>query len=150
MKRWSKLQRELYKIICDHSGFQIHCVAYPMKSQRGSTSLSRYYITVEKNIIWDYPADFIKDEGMVHEYYPYVSDVSKISEIIREYIDFPNDQILEYNFPDDKWGLTSILKIFDRRIGKKKLELWVNKQGCNKKLSDLLKHRMNNQAKNKS
>ncbi len=127
MKRWSKLQRELYKLIADDINFQLHCIAYPMRSQYGSSSLPRYYITLNKEIIWDYPKDFTLKDGTVGNYtgeskdYPYNTDVPDISHLIREYIDTPKEEIYSKSFENDKWGLTNILKSADRRIGKRHL-----------------------------
>ena len=61
MKPWSKLKRDIYKIIDEKINFQIHCVAYRMDSQYGSTNLPRYWITLGKETLWDYPKDFIKE-----------------------------------------------------------------------------------------
>jgi hypothetical protein len=74
---WSKLQKRLYKFISDDIDFQIHCVVYPMKSNYGKTGLPRYFITLDKNIIWDYPADFIKADSLENNeaIYPYSGDV---------------------------------------------------------------------------
>lgn len=47
--------------------------------------------------------------------------MSDISNIIREYIDTPKDDIYSKYFELDKWGLTNILKSADRRIGKRRL-----------------------------
>lgn len=127
MKRWSKLQRELYKLLDDTINFQIHCVAYPMRSQYGSTNLPRYFITLDKEIIWDYPKDFVLKNGTVGNYsgdsngYPYSTDVSYISDLIREYIDTPKEEIYSKHFENDKWGLINIIKSADRRIGKRRL-----------------------------
>ncbi len=52
MKRWSKLQTRIYSMIDPKVPFQIHYIAYPMRSQRGSTSIPRCYITIDKEIIW--------------------------------------------------------------------------------------------------
>ena len=129
MKRWSKLQKELYKLLDDKINIQLHCVAYPMRSQYGKSSLGRYYITLDKEIIWDYPKDFVLKDGTVGNYkgeskgYPYNTDVPDISDIIREYIDTPKDEIYSKHFELDKWGLTNILKSADRRIGKRRLEI---------------------------
>jgi len=128
MKRWSKLQKELYKLLDDTINLQLHCVAYPMKSRYGSTSLPRYYITLDKEIIWDYPKDFVLKDGTVgnyngeHKGYPYNTDVPDISSIIREYIDTSKVELYSKHFESDKWGLTNILKATDRRIGKRRLE----------------------------
>lgn len=51
--RWSKLQTALYRIIDPKVGFQIHCVAYPMRSKTGyaDSTVPRYWITIRKEII---------------------------------------------------------------------------------------------------
>ena len=127
MRPWSKLKRDLSKIIDDSINFQIHCVAYRMDSQYGSTNLPRYWITLGKETIWDYPKDFVKEDGTknyldkkIHAY-PYSSDVPDISDLLREYIDTPKEIIFEKHFENDKWGLANILKSADRRIGKRRL-----------------------------
>jgi hypothetical protein len=127
MKPWSKLQRDLYNIMDEKIKFQIHCVAYRMDSQYGSTNLPRYWITLGKETLWDYPKDFIKEEGtknyadkIIHSY-PYNSDVPDISDLLREYIATPKETIFEKHFENDKWGLINILKSADRRIGKRRL-----------------------------
>lgn len=142
MKRWSKLQRELYKIIDKNSNFQLHCIAYPMNSQWGSTSVPRYYITIGNEIIWDYPSDFIKIEGMVDKYFPYSTDISDISQLIREYIDSSKVGLLSKTFPNDKWSLTTILKVFDRRIGKRQLLEWLETEKNDMKIIKLIENRL--------
>ena len=88
MKRWSTLQRELYKIIDEHIKFQIHLSKYRMNSQYGSTDLPRYWITLGDEIIFDYPKQFVDKEGTENLiknlkgeklYYPYQTDISNIS-----------------------------------------------------------------------
>ena len=58
-KHWSKLQREIYKLIDSRIGIQIHCSVYRMDSRWGGTDLPRYWITLGKEIIFDYPKDFL-------------------------------------------------------------------------------------------
>ena len=127
MKPWSKLKRDLCKITDEKINFQIHCVAYRMDSQYGSTNLPRYWITLGKETLWDYPKDFVKEYGTknysdkkIHAY-PYSSDVPAISDLLREYIETPKEIIFEKHFENDKWGLINILKSADRRIGKRRL-----------------------------
>lgn len=110
---------------------QIHCVAYPMDSQYGSTDLPRYWMTLDKVIIWDYPKDFPERMKQTVTYpgtgytttaeYPYATDISDISNLIREYINTPNLELATKKFENDKWGLTDIFKAADRRIGVKRL-----------------------------
>ena len=119
MAAWSKLQKSLYLIVSDKVDFQIHCSVYRMNSQRGNTDLPRYWITIEKEIVFDYPKQFIEDEA--NKNYPYETQISDISDCIREYIDCPVNLLLEKNFENDLWGLTDILKAVDKRLGKEKL-----------------------------
>lgn len=143
MKPWSKLQKQLYLLIAPNLDFQIYCNAYRMKSQRGTTSLPRYWIVLNKEIIFDYPKDFLSNliqrEGSrelrptgtstwllnsdlpVKDLYPYYTEVQDISCVIREYIDTPVNELFDKIFENDKWGLTDILKAADKRLGKKKL-----------------------------
>lgn len=146
MKSWSKLQSDLYKIISDDIKFQIHCAAYPMRSQRGSTDIPRYWITIDKEIIWDYPKNFIKDKNKVNENFPYETDVSDISILVKEYIDSSKDGLLEKKFENDKWGLTDILKVSDRRIGKRQLKELEGNKLLDTKIQNIIKLRLNNNS----
>jgi hypothetical protein len=145
--RWSKLQREFYKIAADEINLQIHCSAYPMESQRGHTAIPRYWITLDKEIIFDYPKQFITDSRVVENFpgsesrYPYKTDTSDISDLIREYIDTPKEEILSKQFPNDSWGLIDILHAADRRIGTRRLEALLNETG-NISASKVLKARL--------
>ena len=116
MKPWSKLQREIEKLFTDELSIRIQCRAYRMDSQRGSTDLPRYWITLGKDIIFDYPKDFPPANAS----YPYLTDVSSISRLIRDYIDTPVDDLLIKEF-EDPWGLIEIFLAADRRIGKRRL-----------------------------
>ena len=59
-KRWSKLQSRLYRLIDPALNFQIHCAVYEMNSNGGwhGNKLPRYFITIGKEIVFDYPKDF--------------------------------------------------------------------------------------------
>ena len=114
-----------------------------MKSQRGTTSLPRYWIVLNKEIIFDYPKDFLSNliprggsrelrptgtstwllnsDLPVKDLYPYYTEVQDISCVIREYIDTPVNELFYKIFENDKWGLTDILKAADKRLGKNKL-----------------------------
>ena len=104
--------------------FQIHCAEYRMCSQRGSTSLPRYWITLDKEIIFDYPKQFAGREEL--KYYPYETQISDISSLIREYIDCPCAMLPGRRFEADAWGLTDILKAADKRLGRERLQAHFN------------------------
>jgi len=137
---WSKLGRDIRALFAPNLPIQIHCSALPLKSKGaiGSTRFPRYWITLGKEVIFDYPSEFwaLEDHepfdwerkywknaaGTVAGSYPYEKHgVSEISELIRDYINRPNEKLLE-PFENDRWGLTEILKASDRRIGKQRLK----------------------------
>lgn len=118
-KRWSKLQRDFYKLRVSGLNLQIHCRLYRMKSQRGSNDIPRYWVTLNGEIIWDYPKQFIHDERPERgpKWYPHVTDVPDISDLIREYINTPGSEVMTKKFEGDHWGLVDILRASDRRVG---------------------------------
>lgn len=111
MKRWSKLQKQLYLVIDDSINFQIHCSVYRMGSQHGGADLPRYWITLGKEIVFDYPKVSTDKQD-----YPYVNEIPDISDLFRQYLDTPREQLLEKTFESDKYGVTNLLKCADRRI----------------------------------
>jgi hypothetical protein len=55
--------------------------------------------------------------------YPYINATSWISILLRRYTDAPLPGLIDREFPLDRWNLTDLLKIADRRLGKRKLSL---------------------------
>ena len=121
-RRWSKLQSRLYDLIDKEINFQIHCVLYEMKSNNGwhGSKLPRYFITVDKNIVWDYPKEFDTTKKYGFNSYPWDTDISKISDVLEEYIQRPVTELFN-DFENDRWGITDILRVCDRRVGKRRL-----------------------------
>ena len=122
-KRWSKLQSRLYNLMDPDIDFQIHCALYEMNSNDGyhGSKLLRYFITIGKEIVFDYPKEFDTTYKYGFNSYPWNPDISDISDLIEEYIQCPESEILKH-FENDKWGLTDILRVCDRRIGKRRLK----------------------------
>jgi len=149
-KPWSKLQKKIYNLIDNKINFQIHCVVYPMNSQRGSTDLPRYWITLDKDIIWDYPKQFVNKKlvkNRIIKTYPYNTDISEISNLIDEYLSTNKDVLFDKNFENDYWGLTNIIKAVDRRIGLRRL-LVLKKKIKNKAALKIIEKRLNNYYNN--
>lgn len=109
--RWSKLQRELYKIVDPDISFQIHSMAYDVGC---TTAFPRYWVTIGKEIVYDWPKGYNK----ISEDW-YTVDVENISWLIRAYIDCPVSELLTREF-NDRFGLL-LLQVCDRRIGKRRL-----------------------------
>ena len=117
-KQWSKLQSRLYNLIDPTIDFQIHCALYEMNgnSVYHGSKLPRYFIIINKEIVFDYPKNY--DERF--NSYPWNGDISEISNVIEQYIQCPRAKLMN-GFKGDKWGLTDILRVCDRRIGKRNL-----------------------------
>jgi hypothetical protein len=120
MKPWSNLQKRVYAMASSEVSFQIHFVAYPMRSQCGSSLIPRCFVTIGKRIIWDYPRDFAADCSS-----PYSPGVKahSITSILHQWLDTPGSRLLEAEYPEDEWGLTDILLAIDRRMGRRRLML---------------------------
>ncbi|WP_444936540.1 hypothetical protein ACJJIW_01560 [Microbulbifer sp. JMSA004] len=143
-KPWSKLQKEFYLLRAEGLKLQLQCRSYRMNSQMGSTNCPRYWITLGKDIIWDYPKDFVgksHPERKPSKWYPYGTDIPDISNLIREYIDTPKDEIMNKVFENDSWGLINILRAADKRIGTRRLHKLKKKIG-NKAALKIIEFRM--------
>ena len=118
-KPWSKLQRDIYKLLDTSINLQIQCRAYRMpESISTNPQIPRYWITLGKEIIFDIPKE--ADLDVKYRLYEHIP---AISQTIRDYINSPLEGLLSKTF-DDKFGITDILKAADRRLGKDALLLW--------------------------
>jgi hypothetical protein len=118
MKRWSKLQKQIYNLRAPGLNLQIHCSVYRAASPHGNSNVPRYWISLDKEIIWDFPKQFLaKSSEQIA-----AGGVSDISALLRDYIDTPKNQLADKVFVDDLWGLVDILRAADRRLGAKQLE----------------------------
>ena len=57
------------------------------------------------------------------KYITLIRQISDISELLRECIDTPNEDVFSKHFENDYWGIINILKAADRRFDKKRLEI---------------------------
>lgn len=131
--RWSKLQKDLYNIIDPNINFAIHCSVYKTKSawdagqksgiSKKKESIPRFWITVNKEIIWDYPNMFINDDSQndgftIKDTYFFYNNYTWVSDVIRNYINTSREHLLEYSDERDKYELINTLRKYDRRISK--------------------------------
>lgn len=135
---WSKLQRAVYLIVAPDLPLQVQCRVYPMDAVYGVTGIPRYWITLGKEKLWDYPKQFVGlgylDRHLPNKW-PYATDISDISCVIREYLDTPRGEILSKPFEHDMWGIVNILRAADRRVGSRQwedLRRSANSQAVNK------------------
>jgi hypothetical protein len=118
MKRWSKLQKEIYNLLDDKIDIQIHCRKYRMPASWSTDPhIPRYWITLGKEIIFDFPKmGSIQDKHQLYIHIPTISDT------IREYIDTDPRILVKKVFINDKFGITDIFKAADRRLGTRSWE----------------------------
>ena len=104
--------------------FQIHCALYEMNSNDGwhGNKLPRYFITLGKEIIFDYPKDFDTTWRYGSNSYPWDSVISELSDLIEAHIQCSDADLMKM-VEQDRWGLTDILRVCDRRIGKRRLKI---------------------------
>lgn len=121
-KRWSKLQSRLYSLMDPAIHFQLHCALYEMNSNDGhhANKLPRCFITVGKEIVFDYPRDFDTTRKYGRNSYPWDTEICEISNMIEAYIQRPEADLMQ-PFEGDVWGLTDLLRVCDRRVGKRRL-----------------------------
>jgi len=116
MKPFSKLKNQIENLFEPSLKIEFCCNSYPMKTKTGyaHNSIPRFYVKLNKEIIWDYPKDF-KSEP-----YTEYAENNGISALVREYIDTPVSELLSKKF-NDEYKLTDIFKAADRRLGKDSL-----------------------------
>ncbi len=117
-KPWSKLKKSLMLLMDTNIGFDMHCSVHnPHIWMWPELRNARLWIVIGKENVWDFPNDFL-DRKWIYE------DIEKISDLIREYIETPHDELLTKQF-DDKYQLVPILRACDRRVGKRRLrQMW--------------------------
>lgn len=142
MTRWSKLKKDLENLMDSSINFQIYSNSYPIGSH--GTSIPRFYITINKHIVWDFPKDFTSDSCFywggnisLPIYYPI-----DISDRIRNYINTPRENLLSLEKQlNDQFNLIYLLLSCDKRIGKRKLSVMLN-QDSFKPFTNIIKLRL--------
>jgi hypothetical protein len=112
--RWSKLRKLLTELFDPELDLQIHCT-----SHRGEEiAIGRYWFVLDGETIWEVPRRVAPDLAAGIEN----PVASRVTAILREYLDTPRDDLPGKKFEGDEWGLADLLRAADRRIGKRRLE----------------------------
>ena len=143
---WSKLRKDLSKVV-DLKLIDIKCSIYPMRSERGSTDIPRYFIQYNKEIVFDFPKDF-KDQSFKYyeesyklkDIYPHLPMVEKVSQLLRDYV---NSSLENSEKLEDELGLIEFLWAGDKRIGKRRYQKYLDRMK-NPKAKEILKKRFEN------
>jgi hypothetical protein len=129
---WSKLRRQVYTILEPELNLQLYCTFYisDRDYKAGPFTSPRHWITLEKEIIWDFPSYFLEwKHPNVPKTLKYLESGhglwgdfgSAPAQLMLEYLSTPVNQLLARVFSLDYWGLMNILRAGDRRIGQRRL-----------------------------
>ena len=111
--RWSKLRSLIQDLFDPALKLDIHCTA--MRGEGGS--VGKYWMVLDGETIWEAP----RNAGGQAKSGAFNDAASMITELLREYLDVPRDELLTREFSGDRWGIIDLLRSSDRRIGKGKL-----------------------------
>jgi hypothetical protein len=139
IRPFTKLKKQIENLFLPELNMKIYCLSHPIRSQRGNSSIPRFYIKMGTEIVWDFPKDFT----IRNFEFQLWKDRVEIPDLIRKYIDSPIAELPEKRFVDDffgwkekfdpksglpfKMGLTDAFKAADRRIGNEKLRVGYEK-----------------------
>lgn len=71
--------------------------------------MPRHFITIDKEIVFDYPKDFDRTWKYGVNAYPWDTDINEISSVIEEYIQCQKGKLMN-QFENDRWGITDIFQ----------------------------------------
>ena len=142
MPRWSGLRRDIRNLFAPGIDLDCHAMAYRMRTSRAAKEIPRFWITLGKEIIWDFPQVQRPFRGGFSIY----QEILRIYPILmREHIDSPIDECIakmglkhptsfywEGVWPfnassvvdakNEEQDFRQILVAADRRLGKRKIE----------------------------
>lgn len=137
---FSKLKKTIDNLFDEKLKMEFCCNSYPIRGQWGHhNSIPRFYLKMDKEIIWDFPKDFeVKD----FPFY-YWAGNNNITDLISDYINTPIAELLAKTFQYDthefviqqmetnnqstlviEYKLVTLFKAADRRLGKEQLLNW--------------------------
>ena len=141
-RRWSKLQKQVHNLFCPELKMKIYCTVYTQYFPQDTFDDPRWWITLDKKIIWDFPSQFLEwKHPELKNPVEYLDCHGLVSPLLRQYLDTPQDELLTKSFEDDHWGLIDILRAADRRIGKKQLLFHVRNMPENRMTKKIVRKR---------
>ena len=123
-QRWSKLKKKIEDLFVSELNLQIHANVYKVTMKHDTFLSPRTWLQCDGKILFDFPGMFLfwknpEERGSIR----YMTDrTPDLGWLIDEYLMTPKAQLLDKEFTTDPWGLTHILKISDRRLGKEALK----------------------------
>ena len=148
MGQFSFLKKKLENLFCLELRVQFYAEVIRIKGSC-STTMPRYYLTLDSEVIWDYPKHFKKIERLHGSWW---TCGQRISALVKDYVNTPVKELLVKEFDDNRCqsrfindiplGLVELFLACDRRLGKERLLAWA-KQIEIPTVHDILKRRFN-------
>lgn len=113
--RWSRLKLLLEGLRAPGLDLVIHCTSF---RRSDAPPVGRYAVQLSGKTILEIPPNFteLMQSGEPN------GDASTVTEILRWWIELPKQELLQAFHSDDRWGLVDVLRVSDKRIGKRSLE----------------------------
>ncbi len=150
-RRWSSLKQQIEALFAPGLDLQIHCTHYSKYDCMGIEPEVRYWMVLDKRILWDCPSQFWEHkQPKLGKPIVYWEDMlwrspvgSCIAETIRLYLLRPRDQLFEPIERDD-WLLGDMLRAADRRIGRVRLSAFARSLSDGNPARKVLERRQSN------
>lgn len=114
--RWSRLRSLVEDLFVPGLRLQLHCTGIREAARRDpQTGVSRgvFQVRLGREIIWDFPGQFHDDgDGC---------SAAELTALLRDYLDTPKAGLMTTEFAGDRHGLGDLLRVADRRIGRRRL-----------------------------
>ena len=137
-RRWSKLKSRVESLWVPALPLSIHANVFVQHTTHWNLDEPRHWITLGKEIIWDFPGPFMRAEPPRGRRIVYWEDAygwgggngqsSVVATLLHQYLERDRGRLFE-PFENDHWELGDILRGADRRIGHKKLVEWSERLG---------------------
>ncbi len=124
---WSKRKKLIESFFVEGLGVDMQCTSYMYRTNHGHYNLPYYNVRLNREIIWEFPGQFIDGTLKQNERLPaiqyWLDNQCFASFTLDDYVNRPQSELFE-QLDNDKWELGDILRAADRRIGKARLMEW--------------------------
>ena len=132
-KPWSKFQKQIYNLFDPELNLQMRCTVYAISTKFDTFESPRHWITLDKEIISDFPSYFLSwkhldaSKPLTHIDEAYLGARNGIiAQLLHQCMNIPKESLFTTSFPDDNLNLINIPRVADRRVGKIDLRTLAN------------------------
>ena len=119
MPRFSKLKKRIESLFAPDLGLGVYCTVYQTPHYYGTLEIPRLWVTLNKEIIFDFIKDFkdienpnpgchwMDSAGVTRKPLVYWCQISEITNFIQTYIETPVDMLFDHTFETDYFGFAA-------------------------------------------